>query len=278
MEKPTLVQIESSTACNAKCVFCARPNMKRKGGTMQQSLFEKILWESKELNVSEFLLFLNGEPLMFPRLFGWLKQLREAELKTVLFTNASQLTPHTSTILTSFHDVIHTIVFSLGGVDTETYKQVMNLDYGIVRNNIQKFAQINNGKIQTKAHIARMSKTDAFLGQWMEHWAPYVDDVAPTVMFNYAGLVSDELEHKEGNGFVRSYCGRLYHTTVLWDGRACLCCMDAEGQVILGDVNTQTISEIYNGDLARHYRTKQLEGKYSELLLCRDCNMNIVGV
>lgn len=278
MEKPTLVQIESSTACDAKCVFCPRPKMKRKGGTMKESLFEKIVQESKKLGISELVLFLNGEPLIFPRLFDWLKRLRQEGLRTVIFTNANQLTTHKSIVLTSFHDVIQSIVFSIGGIDTETYKEVMGLNYDKVLGNIRKFAQINAGKINTKAHIPLMSMTQKFTDRWVDHWREYVDELSPTDMFNFGGLIKDDLELKESDLHVRKFCARLNHLTVLWDGRVCLCCIDAEGQVILGNVNKQTLSEIYNGDLAKRYRAKQSEGKYSDLPLCQDCNMNIVGV
>jgi hypothetical protein len=58
---------------------------------------------------------------------------------------------------------------------------------------------------------------------------------------------------------------------VLWDGRMSLCCFDGEGEVILGDLNTQTIREIYNGPLAVSYREAHAHNRRGELKLCASC-------
>ena len=44
-------------------------------------------------------------------------------------------------------------------------------------------------------------------------------------------------------------CYRQWLTfTVLWDGRVALCCADFDGRVILGDLRTSTIREVWNGE------------------------------
>jgi molybdenum cofactor biosynthesis enzyme MoaA len=70
----------------------------------------------------------------------------------------------------------------------------------------------------------------------------------------------------------KHFCHHLKNMYVLWDGRVCLCCMDYDGRVILGDLNKQTVKEVW--DNSKWIRDKQLEGKYDELELCKDCNLN----
>lgn len=277
MERPTLIQIESSTACDAKCIFCPHSKLKRKSGRMSDELFNRILDQSKNLNISEVLLFLNGEPLIFPRLFDWLGKLRQNSLKTVIFTNANSLTLEKAVKLISFSDVIHTIVFSLGGMDKDSYQDVMGLDYDRVRQNIEQFITLNCNRITTVGHCPYFSRTQPLLPHWIEHWQ-FVGEVGMTAMFNFAGLIHDELELKENDTHKRSACGRLNHLTILYDGLVCLCCMDAEGQIILGDANEQPLTEIFNSPLALKYRQCHKEGRFSELPLCRTCNMNIINI
>ena len=276
MESPTLIQIESSTACDAKCIFCPRSKLKRSPGSMSDVLFEKILVQAKEIQVGEILLFLNGEPLIFPRLFDWLQALREYGFKTTLFTNANSLTEAKALMLISYSDIIQTIVFSLGGFDKDTYNEIMGLDYDRVRQNVERFLQMNQNKIKTIAHIPHFSKSAPFAGSWHNVW-DMIETKAYTAMFNFAGLVHDDLELKEDDRHNRSFCERLNHLTILWDGRVCLCCMDAEGQVILGDAKTHPLIEIYNGNIVRYYRRLHQEERFLSLLLCKDCNMNITG-
>jgi hypothetical protein len=273
---PNMIQLESSTACDAKCLFCPRPNMRRAGGVMDEWIFGNILDEAKVLNISQILLFLNGEPFLFPRLFDWLERLREGNFTSGIFTNAAHLTREKADALISYADVVKVVVFSVAGVDAETYQRIMGLDYEQVKKNIDYFLSINNGKIETYVHTVRMSMTIDFLDQWKAQWHGKVDHIGVAPMYNFAGLVSDSLVVKAGGDLIQVPCPRLQHLTILWDGRVCLCCMDAEGQVIVGDVKTQSLREIYYSELPSRYRQLHSEGRFAELPLCRDCNMNVI--
>ncbi|MGE5360025.1 MAG: SPASM domain-containing protein, partial [Bacteroidales bacterium] len=59
--------------------------------------------------------------------------------------------------------------------------------------------------------------------------------------------------------------------TVLWDGRVSLCCADFDGKVILGDLRTQTLTEVWNGTAFRMARRIHLaEGGPG---ICRTCDL-----
>lgn len=244
---------------------------------MKEELFRKIIAEAVELGITQVMLFLNGEPLLFPKLFDWLQLLREHQRVTTIFTNGEQLDSEKGNQLLDFSDVIQTIVFSLGGVDERSYKEVMDLDYNTVRNNIIGFLDMNNGNIPVEAHVPLMSKTAPFMDIWLAVWGELMP-AAPTAMYNFAGSIKDDMEHREDALHSRQACPRLHHATVLWDGRVSLCCMDAEGQVILGDLNEQTIMEVFNSEKALYYRLMHAAERFDELELCKDCNMNIMGI
>jgi radical SAM protein with 4Fe4S-binding SPASM domain len=70
----------------------------------------------------------------------------------------------------------------------------------------------------------------------------------------------------------RTPCRRaMNQIMVLWDGRVSLCCFDAEGAVILGDLNHQSLRDVYNGTIALGIRQAHHEGRRGELALCKDC-------
>lgn len=272
---PNFVQVESSTACDAKCLFCARPKMQRRGGSMPDALFDSILGQVSELGHTHIGLFLNGEPMVFPRLFDWLDKLRKSRIKTHIFTNGHALDEEKAKRIVRYWDVIDTVVFSLGGKDEASYKEIMGLDYETVRQNVECFVGLNDGRLATYAHIPLFSRTAAFLDEWQRVWGRILTASA-TSMFNWAGLVRDEMELSEGGTLKRQPCRRLSHLTVLWDGRVALCCMDVEGRGFGGDLNTQTIRQVYSGPVLARYRSLHEQGRYTELELCAPCNMNIM--
>ena len=60
--------------------------------------------------------------------------------------------------------------------------------------------------------------------------------------------------------------------TIRPDGKVSLCCNDALGKVTLGDLNANTVQEIYHNDNYRKFRSKVLEGRIHEIKLCRYCD------
>ena len=52
MEYPSLVVLETTSKCNAKCFFCPHGTMKRAKEDMPQILFDKIINDCKELKLN----------------------------------------------------------------------------------------------------------------------------------------------------------------------------------------------------------------------------------
>jgi len=84
--------------------------------------------------------------------------------------------------------------------------------------------------------------------------------------YNWAGKIKSNMSHPDGH-----CCRPRRQIVVMWDGRVNLCCMDSDGEVILGDVRTSSLKEIWESNGARMYREK----KKSELDLCKICNMQL---
>jgi hypothetical protein len=88
--------------------------------------------------------------------------------------------------------------------------------------------------------------------------------------------------HLEGNWADETYHLRGPVTTpchrpnsqimVLWDGRVSLCCFDGEGKEILGDLNTQTIRDVFAGPRATEIRLAHCEGRRNDVAICAGCS------
>ena len=267
MKRPSILQIESTAKCNAKCSFCpVGIGLEREVGEMSDELFKKILDEANGLGIKMVLLFLNGEPFIFKPFFDWLECLRNYDMKTHVFTNGASLTEEKARSLVSYSDVVELVCFSVSGYDRETHREIMGLDHDRVIKNIKQFLVINDGDIDCYASMPSIKDAN-YQANWKNYWKNVGLRAQVNPNFNWGGRVG----YKKSS--FTSRCGRLDHMTVLWDGRVSLCCMDGHGEVILGDLNTQTILEVYNGDVAKRYRSLHNQGNQSELKLCDVCNM-----
>ena len=62
-------------------------------------------------------------------------------------------------------------------------------------------------------------------------------------------------------------CGRWWELSIMSSGIVSLCCMDGEGQFTIGDINKQTMLEVYSK--TREQREKMLSRR--ELPVCQTC-------
>ena len=91
------------------------------------------------------------------------------------------------------------------------------------------------------------------------------DKVHITDRHNWAGTL-------QGSGDGGFPCYRQWLTfTVLWDGRVALCCADLDGKVILGDMRTSTIRDIWNAEPYRRVRREHLQTGGPGI--CRACDL-----
>jgi radical SAM protein with 4Fe4S-binding SPASM domain len=56
------------------------------------------------------------------------------------------------------------------------------------------------------------------------------------------------------------------------DGRAVLCCWDAFGRGVVGDVNNETVEEIWRGNTNQKYRMLLNAGERDQIHLCSRCD------
>jgi radical SAM protein with 4Fe4S-binding SPASM domain len=258
MDKLNVIQIESSTTCNGKCTFCPRFDMKRKGGEMTDGLFHKIVKEGAEMGVVNFTPFLNGEPFLFPRLFEWLDYLEERNLRFTLYTNVSMMTKEKADKLNAYKN-INEIVFSFHGFDKESYEKMMRIPYERSKVNIDYFVSI--AKIPYRVYMLISDITTPGVEKFKQTWG---DKVFLGKYVNWAGKRFSSMAGTQHP------CPRiLSEMTVYWDGRVSLCCMDSDAGVILGDLNKQSVKEVWESNQWMRDKHKVLD---FNLELCRQCN------
>jgi len=281
------LQLETTNVCNADCVFCPYSIMQRPKGTMDLGLYRKIIDEAATVAVIEKLTLTGlGETLLDRHLVERIRYARRVLPRGVsidLYTNGTLLRPKmTDALVDAGLDVLYV---SLNAATAEKRREIMQLDdfdqvVGYTKYAIAAFdaKAANEGLSAARTtrrvivkgiaskDLMEVGEHEQFQDQWQGDWdkggAAYLH-----LEGNWAGSVGAKMRTRP-----RSACGRaLSQIMVLWTGQVSLCCFDAEGAVILGDLRTQTLREIYGGPKALGIREAHMEGRRGDLPLCRTC-------
>jgi len=268
-----VLQVETTNRCNARCIFCAHGRIE-KHGTMPDRLYSKILREACKLDPhpGTFIPMLTGEPFLDPQIVDRIKEARAALPATEihLYTNGSLLTRE---IVRQLAEVPNfRLNISANGASPETRRRLTGLDD--YENVAEMIDYVDALQIpHTVSLVQHPSITEEEEEAFNHTWGQVTSSSSSRTPYvfqhlNFAGLtcICDE------NNFSRCIHATS-HMTVLWDGRVNLCCMDPLGRAFFGDLNHETVAEVWYSEGRQHYVTMHEAGRGTECEVCRDCNI-----
>ncbi len=241
---------------------------------MTDRLFSKILADAARLDPQPhtFIPMLTGEPFLDPRIAGRIEEARAAlpGAEIHLYTNGSLLTEELIRRLSEVPDFRLNI--SANGASVETRQRLTGLDdYDNVARMINCVDALRIPHTVSLVHHPSISEEEE--AAFNRTWGPATSGAScrePYVFqhLNFAGLtcVCDE------NNFNRCIHATS-HMTVLWDGRVNLCCMDPLGRATFGDLNDETVADVWLSEGRQHYVAMHEAGRGTECDVCRDCNI-----
>jgi hypothetical protein len=276
---PSVILIENTNCCNAQCVMCPRETLTRKRGFMEFGLFEKIIKEVSSASRTPVVhLHGFGEPLLDESLPERIKFAKTCGIKqTYLVTNASLLFPETSRkIITAGLDVMK---ISFYGTDEASYQATMRrLDFKTTLHNIREFVRIRKELkkrtpkliLQYLPQEANEARTEEFRSMWHSMLDKKAGDrLNRSTLHNYGG---GRAYNRVGEK-IASVCFYPWSAlSVLWDGKAVTCCMDYNGVQGVGDLNSQSVMEIWNGPVLSAIRRNFGKLDYSGFPTCQSCD------
>lgn len=248
------IQIETSSLCPAKCVFCPHKTLKREVGLMDDKVFDKIIADCKDVGVHSICPFLNGEMFTDIKIFKRLKKINKELPNTniIIFSNMYLLDKVKIEQLSQIKN-IGFFCMSLTGYDKESYTNNMGLDFDIVYRNVMELIETNNRKkfiknLQISSIDCGTKQNEKFVKLWGN--IKGVDKMFVSSRQNWLGDIESCMPRN-----LNKRCPRTSHICILHDGRVALCCFDSEGKYQIGDVKTQSIKEIYKSERYKKYRT-----------------------
>jgi hypothetical protein len=276
---PSVIMIENTNCCNSQCVMCPREKLTRKPGFMDFGLFEKIIKEVSNMRrkpVTHLHGF--GEPLLDTLLSERIELAKVCGIKhTYIVTNASLLFPETS--IKIINAGLDKMKVSFYGTDEESYNATMRrLNFKVTFQNITDFLRIRKEMKRKNPQLilqyipqeTNNAKTEEFRVLWSSLIDKNAGDCLNiTSLHNYGG---GRTYNRAGDKIVSVCFYPWTAMSVLCDGRVITCCMDYNGVQVMGDLNSQTVAEIWNGPVLSSVRRKFGKREYSGFPTCMCCD------
>jgi len=287
LTKPSRIAIELTNRCNLNCPFClvgmqnqqesvAHNDLTRDWGKMSLELGEKAMREGKAFGMKEVMLHFQGEPLMHKEFVEFVNLGRKNSLRSVVFTNGLLLDEGRSREIIKAG--LGSIRFSVDGATQEIYKlNRVGGQFDQVHQNMADFVRIAK---EEKSEINIMWQFIAMKNN--EHEIPLARKMAekidiPFFVKTFAESLPDEATTFEEyrRVLLAKPCRDIYRVMfVYWNGEVVPCCYDQDGKEIMGNLNNQTVTEIWEGESYSSFRQhliEVLEHPENEPELCKSC-------
>ncbi len=286
LDTPYTLAIDPSNVCNFKCNFCAiqykKEELPFRKQFMDIELFKKIIDDLTQFPERLKVLRVNGqgEPLLNPNLPDMIRYAKEKKVADFveLITNGSKLCPCLNQKL--IDSGIDRIRISIEALDSEGYKDICgaNIEFSELLSNIKDLHD-RSGKCEIYCKIVDVAvPTEADKNRFFELFGEicdrfFIDNVIP--------LWSD-FDELEMNSSVTGVHGQavrnvnvcpfpFYSLIINPDGEVTVCCADWKRKLIVGDLKTESMKEIWNGKKLRDFWIAMLEGKKNCFEMCRKC-------
>jgi sulfatase maturation enzyme AslB (radical SAM superfamily) len=267
---PPVVRIETTNACNARCVICPHREMRRSITAIDERVYARLIDQCAAGGCREVHLHNFGEPLLDKRLEDRIAYAKQKGIgKVKIFSNGSLLTAERARRL--IEAGLDEFKVSFDGANSEEFEQIrapLRFD-AVVGNVVELVKQRNAARSKLRVHVACCSTTDK--QSTMRSLEKVVDQFAFGKLHNWGG-------HSALKKRVRKPCSRLWRTfTVLASGEVSLCCLDYEGEQPLGRVDdSHSIRDIWNGQPYRDIRRLHRESRQGQIPLCANCTKSFL--
>ena len=281
---PQYLQIETVSVCNARCTMCLTRDCRRARPFMSDELFGRIADELQDHaeQIVRVTVQAAGEPLLDKKLENRIGLLKNNGIGMVAFaSNGSLMSAERA------HRVIDSgvdeVSFSVDGATKQTYEKIrVGLDFDLVVANIQGFLRLRQSmraktivRIRMTAQEANQDELDAFVEFWQGRLGPG-DSVYAKVVHTWGNAeqlteLPAEYDYEQLN---RQACQSPWTSMVIFsDGQVPLCCCDYNASISLGNVNEQSIRQIWQADTLQKVRQSHRRQGRQALQICRDCTV-----
>jgi MoaA/NifB/PqqE/SkfB family radical SAM enzyme len=280
--------VQTTTRCDAACIFCPYPAVRKEieHGVMSFTLFTKLMREcARHPEVRSINLFLMNEPLLDPLIVDRCNFAKEHNPRAAicLWSNGCRLDEELARSLIGSR--LDAIGISIHAMWPETYRQLTGRrDFEQVLARVTRFVKLRdalrpNLRVEIRLvgvrQLLSQEEVDEAAGYWSALGIEGVGSLLGHV--SRAGNVPGTYQviHRKISG-----CSdRMpYHmAAVVQNGDVVLCCMDWRHEQVLGNIRDLSLASIWRSERRREVLAA-LHGARSESdFLCKRCEESIAA-
>jgi len=271
--RPAHLKIELTNFCNLACPICPHPQMQREVGYMKPALFRRIIDHAAPELEFAYLHHL-GESLFHGRIGDFIRYGRQAGVAMGLSTNATYLDRRKARLL--LESGLDFLVISLDAATPETYERVrVGGDFAKTCANVNGFLALSqklagNTKVVVQLVVTAYNRHE--IERFARDWSVQAHVMIKEAR-DWAGQVPIPLGGLRSAAPLPDAACRMLWTelTVLWDGLVVPCANVFERQNLLGDLNKQTLDEVWNGAAMQALRAAHLRNDVAKIPVCGTC-------
>ncbi|MCL2247739.1 MAG: radical SAM protein [Oscillospiraceae bacterium] len=268
--------IETSNACNHKCIFCAYQKMTRKVNMINPETVTRVLQQAYDLGTREVGLYATGEPFLVKELPDYVAKAKEIGYEYVYLTsNGAPATPER--IRAVVDAGVDSIKFSINAPERELYEFIHGYDdFDLVMENLKYLNQYRQEsgkkyKIFVTGILTRF--TEYMKDEFQRVFGNLADEIVFKNVYNQGGYMH-EIE-----GLLKCYSDdESFRRCNLPFDAICVTCegylsvenADYENMLVVADLNKVNLKEGWYGENMKRVRQAFIDDKLDGLV-CDGC-------
>ena len=275
---PLYLLIEPVSTCNLRCPFCFQTDKsftkKPFMGVMDFELFKKVVDEANDIGVRAITLGSRGEPTLHKKFADMISYISSKEniFEIKINTNATFLTKEVSRAI--LENKVNQVVISGDHYIKDEYERLrLGSNFDEVVSNVDLLYNMRKKDFPNSITEIRISGVDneknlnreAYKNFWIKR-ADHVVAQYPLERWNtYENEITEDLYDP---------CEYLWDRMYVWfDGKVNPCDADYKSYLSYGNVNENTISDIWNGNTINKLREDHLNRKRTQIEPCNKCGV-----
>jgi len=283
---PRYIMIQTTSYCNADCIICPYDSLSKKQpqGLMDLKTYKKIIDEASNYDIKRILLYLMNEPLMDKDIVSKVNYAKEKNPKAIVHIVSNGSLLNKKLIKDLINSKLDYIEFSVLANRKETCRKAMHLDFDKTIKGILNFIKIARTQNKSNDYInINITKTPGLLSdnekdEMINFWRNVgIKNInyfnTPTSRVGNISFLP-KIKKNSVHGCNSIWANDMIH--ILYNGDVILCCMDWKREVVLGNVKTKSIYNVWNGEdynRARKMRDGIIESPSN--FICKRCEASL---